>query len=143
MNIKSYIVSIAVSLVAFVILAAWLQGYSGGSFAGEGGMGAASCTMSATTTVVVGNGGSTVVIPAYAQNAYVRIQQPPNASNTVHLGFGVAATMNSSAQLATSTYPNKPDAMTLGLNTDFPFTGYVSAITDLGSTSLDVIICRY
>ena len=99
--------------------------------------------MSATTSVIVGNQSSTIVVPAYAQNAFARIQQPLNATNTVRLGFGVAAVPGVGTKLGLMSSSSIPDSITFGLNTDLPFTGSVSAITDLGSTTVDVIICRY
>ena len=143
MNIKSNIVNIAVALVAFIAIAIWSQGHSNGALAGQGGPGASSCTMSATTSVIVGNQSSTIVVPAYAQNAFARIQQPLNATNTVRLGFGVAAVPGVGTKLGLMSSSSIPDSITFGLNTDLPFTGSVSAITDLGSTTVDVIICRY
>lgn len=112
--------------------------------AGDGGTDAQACTMVATTTVVIGNQSSTQIVAAAANNAYVIISQPPNASNTVAIGFGVTPSLTTSSYLlASSSMSIIPDRLVLGLNTDFPYVGAINAITNISSTSVGVTVCRY
>ena len=102
----------------------------------------AKCTMSATSTVVIGNQASTRLLPAYSNRAWAIVQLPKNdsgvASNTVSINFGASSTLASGYQLSTTT-----NEMTFGLNTAFPFVEDVNAITSTGSTTIRVIECRY
>lgn len=112
-------------------------------FAGEGGAGATSCDIISSTQVVIGDDSSTEIVANHAQNAYVLITQPINATNTVSIGFDSAATTASGFVIGSSTATYHPSVLEVGLNTDFPFTGAVNAITNLASTTIGVTICRY
>jgi len=113
------------------------------SFAGEGGREASACTIFATSTVAVGNQTSTRVTTNYSNNAYVIVQQPVNASNTVYLNFNSSSTAASGFHLAPGEASSTPDTLVFGKNTDFPFAGYVEALTSVGSTTLNITECRY
>jgi hypothetical protein len=114
------------------------------SLAGEGGQGATSCTVVASTTVIIGNQSSTRIVQPYAQNAYVIVQQPMFATNTVALSFNSSSTILQGYDLASApTATTSPDKLVFGLNSDFPFTGFVEAITSAGSTTIGVTVCRY
>jgi hypothetical protein len=102
------------------------------------------CNVVSTTTINIGNQTATTIVASAANNAYVLIQQPVNATNTVALGLGANASLTGSGiKLAPGGASTSPDSQAFGLNAPMPYTGSVSAITNLGSTTLGVTICRY
>lgn len=105
------------------------------------GYGDASCTVS-QSVVVVGTT-SQEVVANNARYAWVRIQQPMTATNTVSLGFGIVATASSSIQLGTQASSVAPDRVEFGLNTDFPYTGSVQALANTASSVLFITRCIY
>lgn len=114
------------------------------SIAGEGGVAATDCEIVASTTVVVGHQKSIEIVASAANNAYVIISQPVNATNTLALALGGTASITTSGyKLAPGAASTSPDKIVLGLNSDLPYTGSVSAITNLGSTTVGVTVCRY
>lgn len=138
-------ISLIVVLGVFILVTIGLFSTSGTGekLGGQGGLGAQSCTMSATTSVMVGNQTALIAVPTSTRAAYVKIQQPMGATNTVAFGFGAAPVFASGYRLATSSASVIPDSFTYGLNTDFPYTGAVYALTSAGTSSLNVIICNY
>lgn len=125
----------------FMVAIASLLNFS--AFAGQGGEGATSCDVISSSKVVIGNQSSKEIVATHAQNAYVIVTQPINATNTVSLGFDTDATTASGFVIGSSTATYHPTVLEMGLNTDFPYTGAVNAITNLGSTTIGVTICRY
>lgn len=107
------------------------------------GPSATECDLVATTSVAIGHQSSTQIVAANALNAYVRIEQPSTATNTVFIAYGATATTQNSTRLSSSTNSMIPDRIEMGLDTDFPYTGAVSAITNQGSTTVGVTVCRY
>jgi hypothetical protein len=102
------------------------------------------CSVSSTLVAGVGNQVSSTVLSAKGNRAWARIQQPNNATNTVALSFdeGAAAVLGRGVSLnnnATSTIPD----ISFGLATAFPYTGAVTGITDIGSTTVLVTECSY
>lgn len=111
---------------------------------GQGGVGATSCTIVASTTVGIGHQKSVEIVASAANNAYVIISQPVFATNTVALGLDGEANITTSAyKLAPGTASTSPERLVLGLNSDFPFTGSIQARTNVGSTTIGVTVCRY
>ena len=106
-----------------------------------GGASYAACTTTTETTVAVGDDISTNVLSATSGRSYARIQLVTNtlgvATNTPSIAFGATATLANGLQLSTST-----PFVEFGMDTDHPYSGAVSAITDVGSTTLRVTECR-
>lgn len=146
MNIKDIFVSGIILVILFFSGAGavnfWNASKGEDTLKGEGPA-ATECDLVATTTVVVGNQSSTQIVAAHSLNAYVRIEQPSTATNTVFLAYGATASAANATRLSTSTNTMIPDNIEMGLDTDFPYTGAVSAITNLGSTTVGVTVCRY
>lgn len=112
--------------------------------AGEGGAGATDCDIISSTNVVIGHQKATEIVASAANNAYVVISQPITATNTVAISLGSAPSITGSAiKLAPGTASTSPDKLVVGLNSDFSYTGAVNAITNLGSTTIGVTVCRY
>lgn len=111
--------------------------------AGEGGRDASACTIQTTASVSIGPDISTQITNTYSNNAYVIIQQPVFATSTVYLNFGDTASATSGFHLAPGLASTTPDSFEFGRNTNFPFTGYVEALSVNGSTTLNIIECRY
>lgn len=95
------------------------------------------------TVLGVGNQSSVLLVGTSTNRASLHIQQIENATNTAYLSFGYAsATVSGSTwRLASSTGVNK-NAF-IGKNTDFPYTGPITVITDVGSSTLLVTECNY
>jgi len=101
------------------------------------------CTTSTLTAVTVGNSLSGVILATSSNRAFARIQQARTSNgistSTVSLAFdGNNATLANGIELSTTT-----PYMDFGLNTPFPYTGAVQAITSFGSTTLRVTECTY
>lgn len=111
----------------------------------NGGALADACTSVSSAKVAIGHQQSTNVVATTSNRAYVMIEQPTNATNTVSIVMnnGVAATTINGIQLTPATTSSPVSSITLGLNTDNPYTGTVTAITDVGSTTVNVYTCRY
>ena len=114
---------------------------------GSGGQYARTCTVNTVAVALVGHQVSRTILSSYGLRAWARIQQPINATNTVQLAFdeGNAATLNSGLTLYA---PQANGSTTIthidfGLNTDFPYTGEVTGITNVGSTTVFITECRY
>lgn len=140
MNKKEILLSIGAAIVAVIIY----------SFAfaplGTGGAGITrKCNVQTVSAVTVGHQLSSTLVSAYSNNAWVRIQVPSNATNTYSLSFdsGVAATVGNGLELNGLGGTTTENKITFGLNTDFPYVGAVTGITDQGSTTLLVTECRY
>jgi len=110
-------------------------------FGAEGGIGAGTCTLTASTTVAIGDDISTEVLSGTGRRAWAIIELPQDsagvATNTVAIGFGQAA-IASNFRLSTTT-----KTLEFGKNTSFTFQGSINALTDTGSTTIRVIECSY
>lgn len=120
----------------------------GGSptFGGTGsGSQADACTVFTVSSVTIGNQQSTQILSSHANRAFATLQQPINATNTVNVSFatGTAATLTSGLQLPAATSTSPSPSLTFGLATDKPYTGAVTAITNVASTTLLVTECLY
>lgn len=108
----------------------------------DGGVNASDCEVSTSTVIAIGNQASTQLLAAHGRRAWAQFVLPVTsagvATNTVSLAMGATAVTTGGFTLSTSS-----NAITMGLNTDLPYTGVVSAITNNGSTSIGVVECRY
>jgi hypothetical protein len=138
------VVGAIVLIVAFVVAGILL--YTPQEALGGGdGFTANNCVVSTSTAVSVGLGNAQVVGTS-SRRAWAQIQQVDAATNTVSLNFNqgaVAAIATAGIQLGQGSASSTATAIDFGLNTDFPYTGAVTAITDKGSTTVRVIECNY
>ena len=103
----------------------------------------AGCTVS-HSVATIGDDIASTILAANQKRAWATIQQPTNATNTPSLSFGGTAVLGQDFILddvPTSTAERA--SITFGRNTDFPFVGAVSGITNLGSTTVNVTECTY
>ena len=111
----------------------------------QGESNSTACRVASTTRVTVGHQASTQIIDRKDNRAFTRISQPANATNTVSISLsdGTAATLlNGELLVKASTTPGF-NSIEFGLNTDNPYVGAVTALSDTGSTSLIVTNCLY
>ena len=115
---------------------------------GSGGQYARTCATSFSEATTTGHQLSKTILPAYGLRAWARVQIINNATNTTYVNFdeGTAATSLNGIPLggaitggATSTIQN----IDFGLNTDFPYTGIVTALNNNGSSTIFITECRY
>lgn len=92
---------------------------------------------------VLGHQVATTIVAASSTRSYMRIEQPINATNTVSYALGTAATIASGAQLTTATTTSPVAFVEMGIATDNPYTGAVSAITNVGSSTVLVTECGF
>lgn len=97
------------------------------------------CVITTTTAVIVGDDISSTILSARSGRSWARIQQPINASSTVSLSMGVIATVGNGLELTESTTTSPVPYIDFGMETDFPYTGIVTGITD-GSASSTLLI---
>ena len=112
---------------------------------GNGGLTAAKCSVNTVTAAPIGDDVSLTVLAANETRAWAEISLETLAAdgvatNTPRLSFdeGAAATLNDGRKLSTST-----PTIVFGRNTDFPYTGAVTGITNTGSTTVRVTECTY
>lgn len=101
------------------------------------------CSVSSTEVATVGDDISSTVLSASETRAYARIQfLNPSNTNTVTLSFdeGAAAVANQGVSLASSTAET---VIEFGRATSFPYTGAVTGITDISTTTVLVTECNY
>lgn len=134
-----------VSVFASLLLIAFGFSQTRTTFAGEGGLGARSCTVASSTVATVGHQFSTVILATTTNRAWARIAQPINATNTVSIAFSndARATLTSGFSLTTATSTSPIVDREFGLNTDFAYTGAVTGLSSTGSTTIHVVECRY
>lgn len=106
-----------------------------------GSSGYANCKTTTETSVSVGDDNSVTVLSAKSGRSYAMIQHVKNsagaATNTVSIAFGATATLGNGIELSTTT-PN----VEFGMDTKHPYSGIVTAITSVGSTTVRVTECR-
>lgn len=142
MNILSNKVLIPAALVMAV--ATLLFAFGATAQASDANHGTIKCTITTIAPATVGNQVSSTVLAASSNRAYARIQQVRDASgaatSTVSLAFndGSAATVSTGLQLSTTS-----PFIEFGLDTDFPYVGAVTGITNTGSTTVQVTACNY
>ena len=138
----------AILLVAILAVVGYAvyMGTHAGVARGASGSGdqAAACTSFTVSSSTVGAQSSTVILSAHANRAWARIQQPANATNTVGIAIGTAlASSTSGIQLTPATTTSPVNSVAMGLNTELPYTGAISAATNNGSTTILVTECLY
>lgn len=110
------------------------------NLSGIGGLTAAKCTPT-HSVATIGHQLSSTILAAAGNRAWARIELPTAvgvATNTPRFSFdGGAATLTDFA-LSTST-PN----LVFGRATEFPYVDAVTGITDVGSTTINVVQCLY
>jgi hypothetical protein len=135
------IVAIVFGLVMFIV------GYQlkGGGILGAGtGIASSACTMGTSTSVAVGHQFGETILPAHSARAYAIIQQPVGATNTVSIKFGTGApVVNQGFSLYSAAYGTSTDRLEIGRSTNFPYTGAIRAITNVGSSTVLVTSCNY
>lgn len=134
-------------MMALVLLLALfpftVQNFAFGSNATRG---TPDCTVTTFEPVAIGGSNSVTVLAENRIRSYARIEQLLDvngvATSTVFVSFdnGEAATTASPFTLATSTQRTKE----FGMNTDFAYTGAVTAITNvIATTSIRVTECSF
>lgn len=103
----------------------------------------AGCTVS-HSVAAIGDDIASTILAANQKRAWATIQQPTNATNTPSLSFGGTAVLAQDFILDdVPTTTAERASITFGRNTEFPFVGAVTGITNLGSTTVNVTECTY
>lgn len=113
---------------------------------GNGGLTAAKCSVNTVTSATVGDDISSTVLAANGTRAWAMIEVALGDANNVSLSFdeGAAATLTSGIQLSQSTTSaGVLKQIVFGRNTDFPYIGEVTGITNTSSTTVRVTECSY
>ncbi len=111
-----------------------------------GGSQSDACASTTNAVMAVGKDIPTTLLSTTSNRAVARIQQPKNATNTIAISDTIAAAsfLTAGIQLSSTTAAiNTLPSISLGLNTEIPYTGAISAIADTGSTTLLVSTCNY
>ena len=107
----------------------------------------AECSVSASTNVTINPSTSSRVVATSSQRAWARISIGNNATNTAFLSFdedaSAVANQGLGLNLANTNGASSTPSIDFGLATTFPYTGSVTAISNLGTTSLLVTTCDY
>ena len=141
---KKLIIGLIVVAVLWVAAFVWYGQQQSQLGAGYQGFNAFACDTNTVTAAGVGADESSTILAAHSRRAFAQIQLEENsagiATSTVYISFdeGAAATLNDGLKLGTST-----PVLTFGLNTDNPYVGAVTGITDTASTTVLVTECRY
>jgi hypothetical protein len=141
---KSILQNIASLLIAGAVL---LVGWA--SFATEkanlAGVSTTKCSVSTDTVKTIGNQLSSTILSANGTRAWAKIQMPSNATNTAAFSFdeGAAATLSSGTLLGQVNATTTTNEITFGLSTPFPYTGAITGLTNLGSTTVHVVECVF
>lgn len=93
-------------------------------------------------TIQIGNLASTEILSA-GNRAWVIVQQPVNATNTVAISLdGTTAQISEGYHLGDAWATTTPSEFRMGFGTDITNQNSLNAITNLGSTTVNVISCR-
>lgn len=108
------------------------------------GVSASKCSTSSTEVATVGHQVSSTLLSANETRAYARIQVMPNATNTTSISFdeGAAAVLNEGASIS-GAGTTTMQSIEFGRNTDFPYTGAVTGLNNVGSSTVLVTECSY
>jgi hypothetical protein len=147
-TMKAAVVVVLGAFVTVVAIVAGILFYTPQeSLAGGDGFTANNCVVSTSTAISVGlQPGASTVVGTSSRRAWAQIIQVDAATNTVSLNFnqGAPATIATAGiQLGQGSSSSTATGIAFGLNTDLPYTGAVTAITDKGSTTVRVIECNY
>ncbi len=111
---------------------------------GEGGPAATTCIAS-SSIIAIGHQQSRGLLATSSRRAWAAIGQPVNASNTVALSLNdvTASLTGATFKLTPATSTSARPDMVFGLNTDFPYTGAIKALSDTASSTVLVTECVY
>ena len=105
------------------------------------------CDVSAVSKIVVGPAGSEgeeILVAASSTRAWARLQLKPQATSTVFIAFAAGAAASPDRGIALQPATSSVSFVEWGRNTDFPYTGAVTGISNgAASTSLLFTSCRY
>ena len=141
MRQKLLVLGVAVLLLigAYYAVNSFREGNLGGGY----GRTSSDCSISTVTGVEIGPDTATAqtVLAAHSLRAWAQIQVRQGATTTPFLSFdgGAIATIGNGLSLITSTTDS---SIRFGLNSDFSYTGSVTAIS-VATTTLEVTECRY
>ena len=141
--------AVAMSIALFV--AGWFGVFDTNDTQGYGSAatrGTPACATASSTTFAVGKDLSSVIIGTTSARAFGKLMLFPNATNTVYVAFdGKTATVANGFPIFTTGSPTASSSevafLEFGLDTDFPYTGAISVISNNGSTTLNAINCAY
>lgn len=104
---------------------------------------ASSCTVSTSTARSVGHQASSLILATSSNRAWAMIQVKSTENNAVYLSFnsGASAVVDQGMALGTST--EDMNEIEFGRNTDLPYVGSVTGITNVSSTTVLVTECNY
>lgn len=134
MRTSNIIAALAVSLAVVLGLAGFL-------WERDNGLGGVTYCTVTISKVSIGHQGATTVLPAGIKEWAV-IQQPIAATNTVTLNIGGTAVSGTGYLLSSSSITVGTQELVLGASSDITASEAVTAITNLGSTTLNVTYCR-
>ena|SRR3990167_243529 len=145
------------TIVILLLAVGLLIGFRGSQILG-GTLGVTSraCSVNTVTSVEVGpttSNGVAIILSAYSNRAWARIQTRPTTTPTTYLSFdeGASAILSHGLAIggvdgseATPNGTSTPAFIDFGLNTDFPYVGAVTGInSSAASTSVLVTECRF
>lgn len=149
---KKGIASIAVGIILVAGLVWFFFFRNQQSFGAGAGQTATSCNVTTIVSTLVGpktSKGGTTILPAKSNRAWARVQPVTTSTAVFYLGFGSNAILGGSLALVQIGSPATTGTTTasyldFGRNTDFPYTGAVTAINDTtASSSMMITECLY
>lgn len=99
------------------------------------------CTTVTTTSSTIGNQSATTLLTASSRRAWARVSVPANATSTFYLSLGGTASVGNGIVL--NGVSSTTNYMDVGLNASAPFTGAITGITNIGSTTAVISSCSY
>ena len=145
---------IVVALIAKDVLSPAIQ-KAVPTFRGGYGLISEACDVNSSTVAQVGptsGNGEAIVLSAHSLRAWARVQVAPTSTDVIFLSFneGSSAAIDSGVAIASNyksgstNSSSTPNFIDFGRNTDFPYTGIVTAKTS-GSATTSVLVteCRY
>jgi len=135
-------------LIGLLVLAVVAIGYAfypqHQNLGGTGLLTQSSCTAS-TSVATISGAASSQILATSSRRAWARVENT-NTSNSVALSFNYDKAVSTSApnyQTLPTATANVANSIDFGLNTDFPYTGAVTASSSVGSVSLLVTQCNF
>lgn len=126
------------------VIAAFLAAITVGIYFSEAKSTSALATSLCDVTAVkvaVGNQAVTQLLVAGSYQ-WVSVEQPINATNTVSIGMGFTPKADTGFLLTPATSTSPVPYMRVGFAPDIPYRGALSAITNVGSTTVVVLSCK-
>jgi len=142
---KKILSGIGILILTIVIILSGVIKMDIGVSTASAEVGSRSCQIVYSGVMNIGHQLSTTLFSTTSNRAYVKIAAPDNATNTIKLSFGAtgAANIGTTLNVPNLNGASSTPSTIFGLNTEFPFTGPVYALTDNGSSTIDVISCVY